>query len=87
MKHNTTVEAVKHIDIRGNQLLYAIITTEKGNCIINIGTKTYNQIQKILTTEEEEQNPLGNGDMSIRHDLEESTKEETGNKPKRNARK
>lgn len=39
------VQVVKHADIRGNVLLYLKITGTKGEVIINIGEKTFNQVK------------------------------------------
>lgn len=44
---NANVEAIKHADVRGKLLTYLRIKTEKGECLINIGDKTFNQIKAI----------------------------------------
>lgn len=47
----TQVKAVRHKDIRGKELLYVVITTDKGEAIISVGQKTFDRVEEITTTE------------------------------------
>lgn len=49
---NAQVESFKHIDVRGKELLYLRIKTNKGEALINIGAKTHEHITKITKEEE-----------------------------------
>lgn len=43
------VKVINHADVRGNKLLYLVITNEKGEkVIINIGDKTFKDVSSLV---------------------------------------
>lgn len=44
----TEVKAVKHVDVRGKELLYITIGEGLNQAIINVGEKTYKRVQEII---------------------------------------
>lgn len=44
---NAEVKAFKFTDVRGKEQLYLSIEAEHGKMIINIGEKTFNEVEKI----------------------------------------
>ena len=44
---NAEVKAFKFTDVRGKEQLYLSIEAEHGKLIINIGEKTFNEVEKI----------------------------------------
>lgn len=54
MKKMLNVEAVRHFDVRGKELLYIKIE----DLVINVGEKTFKEVQKLTGVKEEpEENP------------------------------
>lgn len=62
---NAQVEVIKHIDIRGNELLYLKISRGMETSLTNIGLKTFQNIEKLLKAQVNEpaQNTTGGGKM------------------------
>lgn len=48
MTNNANVQAIKHKDVRGNELLYLKITVGENEILINIGKKTHDGINELL---------------------------------------
>lgn len=53
MAHNATIEALKHTDVRGKELLYLKMNANGKEVVINIGEKTFSQVQELLLPREE----------------------------------
>lgn len=49
-KYMATVESIKHHDVRGKELLYLKITKGKNELVINIGEKTFREIENLDDT-------------------------------------
>lgn len=46
----TEVKAVKHVDVRGKELLYITIGEGLNQIIINVGKKTYETVKTLTET-------------------------------------
>lgn len=47
-----TVEVIKHNDVKGKELKYLKLKNEYGEYLINVGEKTYNEVEKLIKKQE-----------------------------------
>lgn len=51
------VTVIKHKDVRGKELNYLKLKNENGEVLINVGDKTYNQVEVLLQKKEGKNEP------------------------------
>lgn len=46
---NGTIQAIKHTDVRGKELLYLKLTANGNDVLVNIGKKTFDAVEDMQT--------------------------------------